>query len=68
EEGAPVTRLAACVTLADGLCGERGLAPVGPPPGWDGGGALELLNNGVALDDLRAVVEESLSQAQGIPM
>ncbi|PJB96259.1 MAG: hypothetical protein CO080_03705 [Nitrospirae bacterium CG_4_9_14_0_8_um_filter_70_14] len=68
EEGAPVTRLAACVTLADGLCGERGLAPVGPPPGWDGGGALELLNHGVALDELRAVVEESLSQAQGIPM
>jgi len=68
EEAAPVVRLAGCVTLADGLCGERGLAPLGPPVGWDGSAALALLANEVDLEALRAVVDESLSHVEGVPM
>jgi len=68
DEAPPVTRLAACVTLADGLCGERGLAPLPPPAEWDGSGALALLDNEVDLDGLRAVVDESLSQMEQMSM
>ncbi len=68
EEGAPVSRLAACVTLADGLCGERGLAPLPPPAGWDGSAALALFDDAVDLEGLREVVDKSLSQTEGVPM
>jgi len=68
EEPAPVVRLAACITLADGLCCERGLAPLPPPVGWDGSAALSLLDDEVDLETLRAVADESLSHAQGVPM
>ncbi len=68
EEAPPVARLAACITLADGLCGERGFAPLPPPAGWDGSAALALLDDAVDLESLRAVVDESLSHAEGIPM
>jgi len=68
EEGAPIARLAACITLADGLCCERGLAPLPPPVGWDGSASLALLDDAVDLDFLREVVNESLSHTERVPM
>jgi len=68
EDEPSIVRLAACVTLADGLCGERGLAPLPPPAGWDGGDALAILDGEVDLESLREVVEESLSQMERMPM
>jgi len=68
EDEVNIARLAACITLADGLCGERGLAPLPPPAGWDGSDALALLDGGADLGSLREVVEESLSHADGVPM
>lgn len=68
EEGAPVARLAACITLADGICGERGFAPLPPPAGWDGSAALALLDNAVDLESLRGIAEETLSQSMQVPI
>ncbi len=68
EEPAPVVRLAACVTLADGLCCEHGLGPLPPPSGWDGSDAIALLEGDGDMQAMRQAVDESLSQTDGVPM
>ncbi|RMF86085.1 MAG: HDOD domain-containing protein [Nitrospirae bacterium] len=68
EEGSAPRRLAACITLADGLCAERGLSPLALPPGWDGSEALALLESDLDLETLRQVAGESLSQEEGVPI
>jgi putative nucleotidyltransferase with HDIG domain len=64
---AVVRRMAACVSLADGLCAEAGKAPL-PAVGWDGGEALHVLGGKVTLDELRGIAAENLGAGLDVPI
>jgi putative nucleotidyltransferase with HDIG domain len=66
-DDAVVQRLAACVSIADGLCTEMGKAPL-PAVGWDGAEALQVLGGKVTLDELRDVAARNLGAGGGVPI
>ena len=67
QDDAVVRRMAACVSLADGLCAEAGKAPL-PAVGWDGGEALHVLGGKVTLDELRGIAAENLGAGLDVPI